>query len=983
MSSQSPYPGLKRPGDDGQGNFHSPNKALRTQEVLPGIESLQAHAPSGFGNDITRNVSIQSPSYGVHQQAPSSTRKRPGASHRTGQACDRCKQRKIKCDARPGGCSPCMQNNLECKTTDRVTGRATSRGYTENMENENANLKMYMLELQQQLRDHGIEPKVPPVSTPAGYSTMASSHHSVWQHTNSQSSPNQLYSDRQHEREEFSPTMLSDFRPGCTGDNYLGVSSERSWLTMSEGLNISLFGIKIDLGELLPPEDDPSYRAMSYQTFVKHAYHRAEPMDEPELPPYEQCKVYSEWFFRSLNPFIPLLHRPQFFDLLERVVKNGEKPTTAEKVIIHMVITVINFQYAFRNNNAQAKQDSFRHFHYCLTFISDLTTSHQLQDIQALAMICHQLRCFPRPGAAWTFIHQVLNLAIEMGLHRTAKAWEGETAEKDPHTIEMRKRIFWSLLIFAIVISGKLGRPMPLQLEEFDIEIPDAIADSVQTHEGLPDSKKCSIGPAIKGMALLKIIVKIYSSVYSIHASKYTYEANLKALERELQEWKSTMPPELAGGIETIEEDRIGALYLDISMQECRLILHHPSLCRSSNPEVMSHNLDVCLETSSRMLYCASQLRTLKSLDTTWQSSTNFMGAIVTTLFAYTERSHSITQTELQRLKQDMELWVDILGEVGQLLQIGGKLQVAMKGIIDVSLDNISRRVAAKTAEAVVKESSAPATYPGHRSGSAQEQHGFSAPSQPFQTTHAGSVGVHELNNNHGTRQPEMPNHQSQDERQARGSHSSQFQSRDRFAYPEPPASHMNSYGQPQGDNPYHLQQYQQSPPKAENIEDQLSAAMSQVRQSQTPQAQPQLQIVNHSSNTTGSQPYPQLHVSQHPQYPPYPSPGYQQAQPSYQGFDTTQQPGPAAWRHFTDAMVTSVPQSISDSAESSFTVGQQMPMSSASLIANGVDLDMAALGTFGEGQGDATSVYNRQWPLIVYNYSEGDGMGAGGNPGS
>ena len=58
--------------------------------------------------------------------------------------------RKIRCDARPGGCSPCIQNNTECKTTDRITGRATSRGHTENLEHENTTMKMYIVELQQQ-----------------------------------------------------------------------------------------------------------------------------------------------------------------------------------------------------------------------------------------------------------------------------------------------------------------------------------------------------------------------------------------------------------------------------------------------------------------------------------------------------------------------------------------------------------------------------------------------------------------------------------------------------------------------------------------------------------------------------------------------------------------------------------------------------------------------------------------------------------------
>ena len=89
----------------------------------------------------------------------------------------------------------------------------------------------------------------------------------------------------------------------------------------------------------------------------------------------------------------------------------------------------------------------------------------------SLALICAQLRAFPRPGACWMFTNTVLGLAIELGLHRSVTAWQGSAAQQDPHTIELRKRIFWSLMLMHVPVSGKLGRPMPLRLEDFDIEI--------------------------------------------------------------------------------------------------------------------------------------------------------------------------------------------------------------------------------------------------------------------------------------------------------------------------------------------------------------------------------------------------------------------------------------------------------------------------------------------------------------------------------
>ncbi|KAH7080227.1 hypothetical protein BKA63DRAFT_238563 [Paraphoma chrysanthemicola] len=50
-------------------------------------------------------------------------------STRTGQACDRCKIRKIRCDTRPEGCTPCEQNDALCRITDRITGHVLVCGH--------------------------------------------------------------------------------------------------------------------------------------------------------------------------------------------------------------------------------------------------------------------------------------------------------------------------------------------------------------------------------------------------------------------------------------------------------------------------------------------------------------------------------------------------------------------------------------------------------------------------------------------------------------------------------------------------------------------------------------------------------------------------------------------------------------------------------------------------------------------------------------
>ncbi|KAK0356555.1 hypothetical protein LTS02_002435 [Friedmanniomyces endolithicus] len=712
-----------------------------------------------------------SPPHGVKRSAeaidalpPSSAAKlRKTNATRTGQACDRCKARKIRCDARPGGCSPCLQNNTECKTTDRVTGRTTSRGHTETLEYENNSLKVYVMELQSQLKQQGIEPTAPPVDP--HYMQPTPVYGGQWDASQS--------NGYQHEEQQASMgALLPEFRAGSIGDNYLGVASENIWLSPIEGTSLALFGTKIDLADFMPPEPSREAIAMSYHTFWSHAFGKTQSTHAPDLPSYEQCRQYAEWYFRSIQTFTPILSKPHFMQMLTQIYHEARQPTPAETVMIHMVLAIMYFQYSARNESEQTRQMSFEHYHYALTFIPQLMMNHKLEDIQALALICSQLRNQPRPGASWHFTNSVLGLAIESGLHRSAKAWPSPNSELDPHTVEMRKRVFWSILLFHINCSGNFGRPQPLRFEDFDIEIPEPIADNLPQETGLTPWKKCSFRAGLEGFKLLKILSRIYSTIYAVNRSSSggPYDMSVRQLEKDLQTFQDQLPPELSGGAQTVQEDRISALFLQLSINECQLLLHHPSLCRSNSPQVYAQNLDVCLDAGNGMMVAASKLKQLKSLDTTLYYATDFLAAICTTIFAYTERKAQLESEDLRKLRADMDTWLDVLGPVGQMLGTGLKLQQFMGTIVDRHLDELSRHLAAQTASAAVSASANSSTtvtaQQHHETAPAYEQQSVVAkyeqpPSEYYTTPYGASYAAVPQAPNASAQQP-LPQQQQQ-----------------------------------------------------------------------------------------------------------------------------------------------------------------------------------------------------------------------------
>ena len=242
----------------------------------------------------------------------------------------RWKVRKIRCDARPGGCTACAANHTECKTTDRITGRATSRGYTETIEQENQLLRQTVTHLQQQLREVGADVK--PLATLNGLpqgsdhdqnlNWPASSETQLWEGgaatADTAAQLRRSISDLTENAHDVT-SLQNDVitQTGCAGDNYLGVSSTDSALSPMKGTSLSLFGFQIDLADFIPPEVDESSSFDSYQSFVAFAFRKNPKPDKVDLPAlYDECETYAKWFFRSINPYTPILHKPDFMRLV-------------------------------------------------------------------------------------------------------------------------------------------------------------------------------------------------------------------------------------------------------------------------------------------------------------------------------------------------------------------------------------------------------------------------------------------------------------------------------------------------------------------------------------------------------------------------------------------------------------------------------------------------------------------------------------------
>lgn len=343
--------------------------------------------------------------------------------------------------------------------------------------------------------------------------------------------------------------------------------------------------------------------------------------------------------------------------------------------MVHTMFAIMYCQYATRapksaDHQAELNQSSNFHYHYALGFFAQLVASHTLVDVQALTMLCLHIRNFPKPGACWMITSIVLDLAIELGLHRSAKWWAPST-ERSILEIELRKRVFWSILLIHVIVAGNLGRPMALRSDDWDVELFEAIDDDLLSEAGIDTSRpgKCNFLVGHQASRMIPIYMDLYNSIYAVRRSPQTYVNTVRRLEGRIRDWMEQWPRELREESASDNElGRVHSQYLAIWGLQIRLLLRHPSLSLSTSAEFNNENLTICMEISQKMLNHVKQLQRYMSLDGTWQTTALYVLAVATSLFGHWERRDQMTSVALAALREDMDSWLSIIGNMSNLL---------------------------------------------------------------------------------------------------------------------------------------------------------------------------------------------------------------------------------------------------------------------------------------------------------------------------
>ncbi|KAK1676334.1 fungal-specific transcription factor domain-containing protein [Colletotrichum godetiae] len=460
-----------------------------------------------------------------------------GSVSRTG-ACQRCHRRKVKCDRTRPSCAPCSRINVQCTYAAREHQIQLRRQDVERLEQhirdlqaENDNLTGRLVDAQQQ-HQPGTENER--LATPTTTSSLG------------------LQTD-----ESEAPTAGS-------GE----IASQVIHLSLSAGGGRDFVGSTsgLFLANLL--QSHSQFAGAASHTVGQHPsstsrHHGRKgslvPNGSSSLPPrsmtVEILDAYSS-HDRLCYPFLS----PKALDRALDAVYDVGTPRNASPIdsfLVDMTLAIGTAQVYKLNWNGF--WDSEVHYTRAMTRLGDVLSRGGITALQALLLICQYrmgTTSHDTSTSVWHLIGVAARTCFELGLHKAStytipQSRPGDEADVEGRheDVEIKRRCFWSVVSMDRIASLILGRPLAIQLEDIDVELPPFDMPS----SPVPLLNSLSTAPFMTpewhlGTAIFVHIVRyrlICGKILNVlHRSANTnrdpvsYEDSRSALVEELQSWR-------------------------------------------------------------------------------------------------------------------------------------------------------------------------------------------------------------------------------------------------------------------------------------------------------------------------------------------------------------------------------------------------------------------------------------------------------------
>jgi hypothetical protein len=462
-------------------------------------------------------------------------------------ACQRCKNRKQRCDGAQPACLACSKTGNQCLYV--ASQAASGAGRREHVKA----LEERVAQLETSLALHGA-------------SDVGDDHFRIAtlmaQDTDSVDDGNEVF------------IAVRDLSLAASG-HYVGGTS-----------NIAIGRV---LNSVVQSQQQAQAVATSQSEEVSPAVEdsRLNPMvDLTTMDEHTADRLIHGWY-RHIATRYPVIHTSEVKRLHE---SRANLASTYEMCILHLIYAVSGRWLESAGETGYFFSDK----HYDVAF-KEIDANLKLRDSRSLDyLILMTLYCTraPREPGAWTYIGMAIRLCIELGLHRSRKSrvsLEGE----------MAKRRFWTAYFLERDICIAIGRPPSISDHDIDAELPLDIDESADNAAIIAASSTptptvaTSLTPFIHRTRLKQIESEVQHTIYRVDKPASVSDAIITDFLGRLEEWQSQIPQEAITYAQPAAGPYDGLEFYTIHYYRCVRFLLYPQLTTTSSN---LHYLRLCAD---------------------------------------------------------------------------------------------------------------------------------------------------------------------------------------------------------------------------------------------------------------------------------------------------------------------------------------------------------------------------------------------------
>ncbi|KAL4809138.1 fungal-specific transcription factor domain-containing protein [Aspergillus unguis] len=576
-------------------------------------------------------------------------------------ACDECKRRKIRCSG-DDSCLNCLRDAKSCRYSSpsyqlsKLQRRLhESERLIHDMEKAWA-AYLPSVDLQEALQT------VRSQEDPAAATTKRTKHHHELTHSTEQP-PTSVAEYSNAEDYEFDESQ--DFDNSTDGMGYLTIDPHKAGYT----------GPQSGVAALKFLQSLPLYIPLS--SFIP-----ASSLDDDDIsevaPPRRPSEVarYLDDYFTFYHPAYPILHEGTF---RARVSGALAKPHDGSWPLLYNTVLAIG---AFAGDSNGTKMDIvfFKEARKHLSM--DVLEKGSLSYVQAIVLMANYLQKRNKPNAAFILVGIGFSMALAIGLHR-----EFGKPSTSPFTMEVRRRVWWTLFIFVSGVQLILGRPA-VSLVGVNVRLPANVDDHdlAVDMEELPESQT---GPTITSCLIAQVKLAKIANAIQVELLTHHLPAPSKAhdLEQRISTWRNDLPAHFNTDIYLEPRFDIPRRVVLWRSYHLRIVINRPFLFQNitskSELDTSSSPISSCLEAADMCVssICAflestqNRQRGLTWYATCWLLTASFVQA---TCYVYGP-AHPLASSWRSHIQRA----VDCLGSLGSSHDMALRARVVLQKVLE------------------------------------------------------------------------------------------------------------------------------------------------------------------------------------------------------------------------------------------------------------------------------------------------------------